>query len=148
MPGRASLAATQYYAHPRNAFWPIMECLLAVPRSDTYAMRVAALEQAGFALWDVLASCARETSLDADIETASARPNDFSKFLADHPRLQTIYFNGTPARVLFERLVVPQLATTQQTITRVTLPSTSPANARLTFEQKLAAWSAVQAPTR
>ena len=70
MPGQASLDAGQYYAHKRNLFWPIMAELLQFDVSASYEEKTAALRAAGIALWDVLQSCKREGSLDANIEHA------------------------------------------------------------------------------
>ena len=145
MPGQASLAAFEYYAHPRNAFWTIIDRLYDIPRSLPYAQRVSALEATGIAVWDVLAQCVRSTSLDSDIDQASAQPNDLGAFLHDHPAIRVIYFNGNPARRLFEKLVLPQLAPQATRIARLTLPSTSPTNARLSLEEKLQAWSVLAA---
>lgn len=146
MPGKASLTARQYYAHPRNAFWPIMERLHGVPAHTPYEQRTRALADAGVALWDVLAHCYRASSLDSDIEMQSAQPNDLQGFLRAHPRIRLIGFNGQPAQRLFERLVQPELGEDRRAIARLTLPSTSPANARLSFELKLAAWTALVSP--
>lgn len=146
MPGKASLAARQYYAHPRNAFWPIVERLHGVPADSPYEQRTRALAKAGVALWDVLAHCCRESSLDSDIELPSAQPNDLAGFLAGHPQIRLICFNGQPAQRLFERLVLPELGNDHRAIMRLTLPSTSPANARLSLEMKLEAWKALVSP--
>lgn len=140
MPGRASLAALEYYAHPRNAFWPIMQALFGIARELPYDRRVRELAGEGVAVWDVLATCARASSLDSDIVPESVVANDFTSFLARHPGIQAIYFNGATARRLFERHVASGLATDHQHIARITLPSTSPANARLRPEARLEAW--------
>lgn len=136
MPGAASLAAGQYYAHPRNAFWPLMEALFGVPAARPYPDRVAALAGAGIALWDVLASCTRDGSLDADIRDAA--PNPIAAFVAEHPSIRMIALNGGEAARRFDRHVaVPG-------VTVLRLPSTSPAHAR-PFAEKLAAWTALGA---
>ncbi|MFT7535869.1 MAG: TDG/mug DNA glycosylase family protein, partial [Hyphomicrobiaceae bacterium] len=70
MPGIASLEAQRYYAHPRNAFWPILAEICGFDRELPYEQRLEQVQFAGIALWDVLASCAREGSLDSDIESA------------------------------------------------------------------------------
>jgi double-stranded uracil-DNA glycosylase len=142
MPGIASLRAGQYYAHPRNQFWPILGVLLsrdlvALPYPD----RVQCLIDAGIALWDVLHSCQRPGSLDADIAPDSIVANDFHPFFARHPALTHVFFNGATAEQQFKRRVQVQIAFPQLQSHR--LPSTSPAHAALDFPAKLAAWRAV-----
>jgi double-stranded uracil-DNA glycosylase len=143
MPGGASLRAHQYYAHPRNQFWQIVGELLAFDPTSPYEGRVAALRSADIALWDVLRSCIRPGSLDSAIEPRSALPNDFASFLAAHPQIRRICFNGAKAEALYTRLVRPQLAA-GPAIQYLRLPSTSPANAALPFAAKLAAWQVVR----
>jgi hypoxanthine-DNA glycosylase len=134
-PGVASLAAQQYYAHPRNHFWPILGALwridlLALP----YARRVAEVRRRGLAVWDVYAACRREGSLDSAIEHAA--PNDLAGLAARLPRLAAIAHNGgesARAMRITRALGLP--------VHR--LPSTSPANASWSFERKLAAWREV-----
>jgi hypoxanthine-DNA glycosylase len=140
MPGEASLRLGQYYGHARNAFWPIMQVLLGIPESADYAMRTSALRQAGVALWDVIAACERQGSLDSAIRSESIRVNDFRALLDDHPSIRCIAFNGGTARREFDRRASPALRPAQQTIERLRLPSTSPAHAGMSFAAKLAAW--------
>jgi TDG/mug DNA glycosylase family protein len=143
MPGKASLLAGQYYAHPRNAFWYIIQELFGIARELPYGQRVRELAKTGLAVWDVLAACTRGTSLDSDIVPESVVPNDFGTYLARHPRIRVIYFNGGPARALFERHVAPGLSLRHQSIERVTLPSTSPTHAGRSHAQKLEAWRVI-----
>jgi hypoxanthine-DNA glycosylase len=110
MPGAASLAAGRYYAHPRNAFWPIAGALFGFGADAPYDERLAGLTAAGVALWDVLAACERPGSLDAAIDRATARTNDFVAFFAAHPRLSAVACNGGAAHELFRRRVLPRLA--------------------------------------
>lgn len=140
MPGVASLRAGQYYAQPRNRFWPIVAELFAFEREAPYATRLAALIDNRVALWDVLESCQRPGSLDSSIRRASARPNDFGRFFAHHPQISAVFFNGKAAAELYRRLVLPTLAVGFQALHHATLPSTSPANAGITPADKLAAW--------
>ena len=141
MPGVASLRAGQYYAHPRNQFWRILGELLAMEPGMSYADRVGVLSSAGIALWDVLESCTRVGSLDADIESGSIIPNDFARFFARHPQVRRVYFNGSTAEQCFRRRVLPLLPAGSLMYER--LPSTSPAHAALSYEEKLAAWRVV-----
>lgn len=143
MPGARSLADNQYYAHPLNAFWPIMGRLFDFDPALPYTERCAALGRAGIALWDVLGECIRPGSLDSAIVEASIIPNDLPGFLAAHPHIRLIGFNGGKAEQSFERHVLAQLSPAQQAITRRRLPSTSPAFAGMRFEAKLAAWREV-----
>jgi TDG/mug DNA glycosylase family protein len=143
MPGAASLAAQQYYAHPRNAFWPIIESLLGIDRSAAYAERTQALASAGIAVWDVLKACRRRGSLDSAIEPDSIVPNDFRRFLRQNPGIERIFFNGNAARQLYDRHVLATLAAPQRLIPRLTLPSTSPAHAGRSVQEKTLAWRAI-----
>jgi TDG/mug DNA glycosylase family protein len=143
MPGNASLRAGQYYAHPRNGFWPVVESLWAISADSSYAARARALKRAGVALWDVLAGCRRRSSLDSDIDADSIVVNDFAKFLSAHSHIQVIAFNGGTAAALFRRHVLPELDAPLRDLPMLRLPSTSPANARLSLADKRRAWAAL-----
>lgn len=138
MPGKASLRADQYYAYPHNHFWRILGELTGAGRELAYEDRLRKLKASGIALWDVLASCERDGSLDADIRTGSMQVNDFTDFFRRHSRLQRVVFNGATAATTFHRLVLPGLSAAHLELLR--LPSTSPANAAMTYERKLQAW--------
>jgi TDG/mug DNA glycosylase family protein len=144
LPGRVSLEMQQYYAQPRNAFWPIMGRLLCFDPAMPYAMRVAQLKSARIALWDVCASADRNGSLDSAIVNISVRPNDFAAFLARYPGITTVYFNGAKSEMLYRNLVMPRLPQEHQRLKYVALPSTSPAHAAMSLAQKLRRWSGVK----
>lgn len=137
MPGAASLAQQQYYAHPRNAFWPLMAKLQGFSASLPYDERISALQTARVALWDVIASCQRSGSLDSAIQYE--QPNDFNDFFASQPDLRLIAFNGAKAWHSFKRHILP-LNILPGGITLLSMPSTSPAHASLNFQQKLFEW--------
>jgi len=143
MPGAASLAAGQYYAHPRNLFCQLLGELLGFASGADYALRVRALKAAGIALWDVIGSCQRPGSLDARIDPASVVANDFAGFFARHTLLDVVCFNGAAAAANFERHVRPRLEGRELEFIR--LPSTSPANASIPYARKRAAWAAALA---
>lgn len=143
MPGVASLQAGQYYAHPRNAFWPLMQALFGVDAAQPYAARVAALNAAGVGLWDVLAACEREGSLDSAIAPESVVVNGIDALLRRHPGLRVVALNGGTAARLFQRHVAPRLDERAATLRVLALPSTSPAHAARSLAQKLAAWRAL-----
>ncbi|AKU10460.1 T/U mismatch-specific DNA glycosylase [Azoarcus sp. CIB] len=140
MPGAASLAAGQYYAHPRNGFWPIVCAVLGLDAARPYAERARLFAERGYALWDVLGACRREGSLDADIEPESMEVNDFAAFFAAHPGIGRVFLNGTAAATLFRRHVAPGL---DERIAWLRLPSTSPANASCPYATQLAAWQEI-----
>lgn len=142
MPGKASLAAGQYYAHPQNCFWKIMGELAGAHRGLPYQERLEILRSAGIALWDVLGSCVRKSSLDAHIEPDSMVPNDFRSFFRTHGGITRVFFNGTKAEQCFLKQVTPTLGLAS-VMHYQRLPSTSPANAGIPYEQKLMAWHAV-----
>ena len=137
LPGQRSLAASEYYAHRHNAFWRIMEALIGV--QGDYASRCEQLTGKGIAVWDVLASSVRPGSMDADIRLDSARPNDFSGFLSTHTEVTRVGFNGRKAEQLFRQLVIPELAAPLPQL--ISLPSTSPAYAAMSFDDKLENWA-------
>jgi TDG/mug DNA glycosylase family protein len=141
MPGKASLRAGQYYAHPRNAFWKIMSTLLQIDAAEPYESRVAALRQHGISLWDVLKSCTRESSLDSDVVESSIVVNELPGFLRGHPRIHTVCFNGAKAEGIYRKRALPGLTGIGE-LTYHRLPSTSPANASVLYPRKLAAWRA------
>jgi len=141
LPGRESLRQQQYYAHPRNAFWPIMAAWAGFAVTAPYAARAAALVTAGIAVWDVLQSCHRPGSLDSAIDGATLEPNDFRHFFRAHPRVATICCNGATAERLFRRHVLAGNATVQRLHCR-RLPGTSPAHAALDLPAKQRAWHA------
>lgn len=144
MPGVASLAAGQYYAHARNSFWKIAGAVLGFSPDASYAERLAALKSSGVALWDVLHSCVREGSLDADIDASSVRANDIPALLRRQPRIELVCFNGGAAQKYYNKHVLPGLEASR--IGYVRLPSTSPAHASISFEEKVAAWRAAICP--
>ncbi len=143
MPGVASLMAQQYYAHPRNHFWPLMATIAGFDAAAPYAERVDALTGAGFAVWDVLQSCVRPGSLDSAIQAGTRVPNDFAAFFAAHPGIGFVGFNGAEAEKSFNTHVLPGLQSAAG-LRYVRLPSTSPAHA-VGFALKLAAWRAALA---
>jgi hypoxanthine-DNA glycosylase len=131
-PGAASLAAQQYYAHPRNALWPILseltgEDLVSLP----YTERLPRLLAHGFGLWDVLGACERKGSLDSAIRNPAA--NDFERLHRLCPVLTTVGFNGQTSGKF-----APQFA--KHGYRTIVLPSTSPAHMAMTFEQKMEVW--------
>ncbi len=144
MPGVESLRAGQYYAHPRNAFWRIMGDLVGASPELPYAARTRKLRQAGIALWDVLAACAREGSLDAAIEEQSIIANDLASFFAQHRLITHVYFNGATAERCFRVHVQPALEAGALKLQR--LPSTSPAHAARSYADKLRAWQVMLTP--
>jgi len=143
MPGQRSLAEQQYYAQPRNAFWYLMGELFGAGPALPYPARLLRLQQCGIALWDVLARCRRRGSLDQHIEPGSIEVNDFNAFLARHPALGHICFNGQTAARLFSRQVLPGLQGAER-LRLLRLPSSSPAMASLRPEQKLAHWAVIR----
>lgn len=140
MPGKESLRARQYYAHPRNAFWMIMGDLLGAEPELAYKTRTTILKAAGIAVWDVLASCTRASSLDADIDPATLVVNDFAAFYRAHPHITQVFFNGAMAEKFYLKHVS---FTAHPNVHFQRLPSTSPAHAGMPYAQKLHHWQAI-----
>lgn len=134
LPGDASLQAAQYYAHPRNQFWRLLEQVLQQPLiALPYAQRLACLQARGVGLWDVVAQAQRQGSLDTAIRAASH--NDLSTLCMGLPQLQALAFNGATAARIGSKQLHGQAALLQC----LTLPSSSPAHT-MPFAQKLEKW--------
>jgi hypoxanthine-DNA glycosylase len=142
IPGRQSLDVGQYYANRQNAFWFIMERIFEAKPSLDYEARTAMLKAAGVALWDVLLTAERDRSVDSAIVVGSEIANDFRSFFGLHNHIRAVFFNGARAETLFRRFALPGLPQVHS-LPMLRLPSTSPANARLTRNDKLTAWRAV-----
>ena len=139
MPGKASLGAARYYAHPRNAFWPIMAAIFEFSPELPYQQRLQELRRHGIALWDVVHRCQRPGSLDSAIVRDSVEPNDFAWLFAQCLGINKVCFNGQAAGDFYRRLVIPDVAVAAEP-RLVTLPSTSPAHASLTLAEKTIRW--------
>ena len=137
LPGEESLRRHEYYAHPRNLFWPIVFALFGAAPAMDYEERLAFVTAQRIALWDVCELAEREASADAAIRRE--RPNAIDRLLDAHPLIRAVAFNGSGARRLYDRHFArrPSLA-------YLALPSTSPAHARLDFAAKLDRWTALR----
>ena len=137
-PGAASLAAQQYYGHPRNHFWPILQAIWPSSPVNTcarsYQIRSTWLLSNCLGVWDVYAACEREGSLDSHIR--SPVRNDLASLRELCPNLAAIAHNGGES---FKHAI----HTRQLGLPVYRLPSSSPANASWSFERKLAAWREV-----
>ncbi|MEE9355014.1 MAG: DNA-deoxyinosine glycosylase [Methylococcaceae bacterium] len=139
MPGEESLRRQQYYAHPRNAFWPIMQQIFGW-HETTYELRSHQLVTSGVAVWGVLQRCTRSGSLDASIDPKSIEVNDFDRLLNRYSAINSVFFNGGTAAKVFNKNVLPKLSGDLLHLSYQQLPSTSPAHAAMTLNQKTAAW--------
>lgn len=133
MPSVKSLADAQYYAHPRNAFWPILFDIWGVVPHNDYERKKAMLRGHGVALWDAAACCEREGSLDSDMRDVVF--NDFSRVYALCPHIATVLCNGGTAYTLFMKSGFAG----ERRVLR--MPSTSPAYT-MPYEEKRRIWKA------
>ena len=108
-----------------------------------YAQRKALLLHNKIALWDVLNTCQRKGSLDSSINNETIVVNDFNKFFTEHLLIRAVFFNGARAQQEYNRHVLPVLNAEFASISYQRLPSTSPAMASLSREQKLQQWKAI-----
>lgn len=147
MPGIVSLTQNEYYSHKHNLFWRIMGELVGAHRDLPYAERLALLTSHHITLWDVMHQCFRPGSLDSAIEESSIVANDFAVFFALHPQIKHVFFNGQKAAKTFQRHVIKAEVLSEEAkanLVFITLPSTSPANAGISYEIKLEQWKGVK----
>lgn len=138
MPGTASLEKHQYYGHPRNHFWPVVYGLFGREPDPDYASRLDFAREHGIALWDVIAACLREGSLDSNIRDAV--PNDLPGLLENYPGIRALAFNGSKSYATYMKHFAEHPATARTEHLR--LPSTSPIpTPRMrTTEDRIEAW--------
>ncbi|MBB3258813.1 hypoxanthine-DNA glycosylase [Paraburkholderia bannensis] len=138
LPGEASLAHQQYYAHKQNKFWHLVGEAIDVdlPALD-YEARLLALLDHRVGLWDVVAQARREGSLDGNIRDHAG--NDLVALIESLPALKAIAFNGGTAARIGERI----LGVHARRYRLLNLPSSSPAYASMNFATKLVAWRAL-----
>ncbi len=141
MPGVVSLQAVQYYANPRNAFWPVMADLFAIEIDCEYQHRIDQVKQLPVILWDTIKACHRQGSLDSSIQNDRLEANDIPALLQQYRDIRLVACNGATSEKYFNRLVKDHLA---NEIEVLRLPSTSPANATMSYEQKLSAWRVIK----
>ena len=137
LPGEESLRRGEYYAHPRNLFWPIAFGLFGLDVAARYDEKVQFLRSRRIALWDVCASGERRASADATIR--GEVPNAIDELVTAYPGIRAIAFNGSGARRLYDRHFARSPG-----LVYLALPSTSPAYASLGFADKLARWRALR----
>ena len=133
IPSIESLRKQERYGHKSNQFWKIIFALFDKPLAENYEDKNALLAEKGIAIWDVLDSCEGEGSLDTNIR--NEKPNDFKTFFKKYPQIKHIFFTGKKAEEFYKKYVG-----FDEDKTYITLPSPSPANARMTFLQKLEKW--------
>jgi TDG/mug DNA glycosylase family protein len=137
-PSRQSLEKNEYYGNPQNHFWHIIEALFNIDRHLPYAVRISRLTVHRIALWDILSGCCRDGSADAQIRKPVF--NDLAAFFREHPAIRLVALNGSTAGRYYHQMTI----STQ--VPAVILPSTSPANARVSLPEKVKAWSVIRIP--
>ncbi len=143
MPGVVSLQTQQYYANPRNAFWPIMSELFAVEWSEDYQQRVLQIKQLPVIIWDTLKTCRRQGSLDSSIDNELLQVNEILPMLEQFSRLKLIAFNGMASEKYFNQYIDRRSIKSLQ-VECIRLPSTSPAHARMSVKQKFEDWKKIR----
>lgn len=133
IPSIESLRKQERYGHKSNQFWRIIFMLFDRPLPENYKEKNALLLEKGIAIWDVLDSCEGEGSLDSNIR--NEKPNDFKAFFKEHPLINYVFFTGKKAEEFYRRYIG-----FDEDKTYITLPSPSPANARMTFLEKFEKW--------
>jgi hypoxanthine-DNA glycosylase len=138
LPGDASLAAGQYYAHPQNQFWRLLGCVIGEDlRAMAYEERLESVARHRVGLWDVIGSAVRTGSLDQSIRLANH--NRIEQLVHDFPQLEAIAFNGGTSARIGRKLIG-----SDHCLTLIDLPSSSPANTS-PFPGKVAAWTQLRA---
>jgi len=135
-PSRQSLQQHEYYGNPQNHFWKIVEALFQIDCHLPYNVRTSRLTDHKIALWDVVSTCCREGSADAQIRSPVF--NDLQGFFGSCPSLRLVVLNGSTAGRYFTMMKIPV------PVPVVVLPSTSPANTRFSLNEKIRRWELIR----
>jgi hypoxanthine-DNA glycosylase len=119
---------------------PILAELFGIEINCDYGQRIEQVSRLPLILWDTIRTCHREGSLDSNIQKHQLEANDIPALLNQYPTVALVVFNGATSEKYFRRLVKSELPE-ESGLAFMKMPSTSPANAGSSFEQKLAAWS-------
>ncbi len=133
LPGEKSLVMHEYYAHPNNKFWRIIAAITDSQTPVKYGDKLSLLIENKIGVWDVVREAKRVGSLDTNI--VDEVPNDIDDFISRHKNLKVVGFNGTKSMKLFDKYFKRQAQ-----IKYIQLPSSSPANARITFDEICEKW--------
>jgi hypoxanthine-DNA glycosylase len=133
LPGEKSLTECEYYAHPQNRFWRIIAAITYSANPVSYSDKMSLLIDHKIGVWDVVLEAKRIGSLDSNI--IDVVPNDFECFFPKQKSLKTVGFNGTKAANLFDKYFIRP-----KHLKFVRLPSSSPANAKPTFDEICKKW--------
>ncbi|HEY1047693.1 MAG TPA: DNA-deoxyinosine glycosylase [Bacteroidia bacterium] len=133
MPGDRSLELGEYYGHSRNRFWKVIATIANNDLPLTYAEKKELLFKTRIGVWDIVHKANRKGSLDSAIEDEV--PNDLDDFIANHKHLKVIGFNGKKSESLYDKYFARK-----SYIKYISLPSTSPANAGISFEGICERW--------
>ncbi len=136
MPSDKSLELVEYYGHPRNRFWKIIAAITENDLALTYSEKKELLLKSTIGIWDVVHKANRKGSLDSAIEDEEA--NDLDRFFEKHKHLKIIAFNGIKAQKLFDKYFKRKSG-----IKYISLPSSSPANAAINFENICKSWKQI-----
>ena len=139
IPSTESLRKSEYYANPKNQFWRVIFSIFDSVLETSYMAKTSFLLGKRIALWDVIRSCDREGSSDSKITKISI--NNFNSILETYPKIKHLCFNGQKAFTIFQKRV--KLNASSQ-ITLTALPSSSPANARMSVEAKIRKWAIIK----
>lgn len=139
LPGKVSLMTRQYYANGSNQFWKIISDIYGEVLPYDYSGKIEFLRNHHIALWDVLQSADRNSSLDSDIKDPVV--NDVIGFISNHPKLRIIGLNGEKAYNYLKSGV--GLYKIPANVRVVVLPSTSAANTHMTMSEKISHWKKI-----
>ena len=141
-PSLKSLEKNEYYGNPKNHFWKIMEAVFGTDTSLSYDKRIESLKNAGIALWDAASECRREKSSDATLK--DVKPNDIARILIKNKPVRVIALNGKTGAEKYFKKFHPDFSKKFPDVKVITLPSSSPANARQSLDDKIKEWSALK----
>ena len=132
IPSKKSREEKFYYMHPQNRFWRVLEAVFEEKIHDKEEF----LHRHHIALWDSIASCDINGSSDASIKNVI--PNDIKKMI-ENTQITQIFTAGKTAEKYYRKY---SYENTQ--MDSICLPSTSPANCRVSFDNMVKEWKIIK----
>jgi hypoxanthine-DNA glycosylase len=135
-----------YYSHPKNQFWDILSVIFNEQKPKTKEEKIAFLKKHKIALWDTFCECKRKQGNSRDDNLEIIKPCDIINLLKQYPNIKKIAVTSRTAEKIIKKHFLNTNSKDNNSSFSILhsqliyLPSPSPLNARLKFQEKVNIW--------